>query len=106
MRGDKIEIIVEVGTEPRTFWVEATKAGRKVQYKPTRGGFVEVSEVIRTENADPVRTSTFRADRIIALIEHKTEEDDMPKTRTSAPTTLEGTFAFDDPRGLGEADVE
>jgi hypothetical protein len=66
MKGDRVEIVVDVGDGTRTFEVTATRAGRRVEIE-TRRGLVEVSEVTRT--GTPVRTARFMATRIISLVE-------------------------------------
>lgn len=67
MKGDRVEIVIDAGGDPRTYEVVATKAGRRVDVA-TRRGLVEVSEV--TRNGTPVRTARFMASRILALVEH------------------------------------
>lgn len=66
MKGDKVEVVIDAGGTARTYVVEATRAGRRVEVT-TRRGVVEVSEVTRTGN--PVRTSRFMTSRVIALVE-------------------------------------
>ena len=70
MKGDRVEIVVDAGDGVRTYEVEATKAGRRVEVSTARG-VVEVSEVTRT--GVTVRTGRFMASRVIALVEHPTE---------------------------------
>ncbi len=67
MKGDRIEIVVDLGDATKTYEVSATRAGRRVEVA-TRRGLVEVSEL--TRNGTPVRTARFMASRIIALVEH------------------------------------
>ncbi|MFC4589062.1 hypothetical protein [Sphaerisporangium corydalis] len=67
MKGDRVEIVIDAGGNPRTYEVIATKAGRRVDVA-TRRGLVEVSEV--TRSGTPVRTARFMASRILALVEH------------------------------------
>jgi hypothetical protein len=67
VKGDRIEIVVDLGDATKTYEVSATRAGRRVDIA-TRRGLIEVSEV--TRNGTPVRTARFMASRIIALVEH------------------------------------
>ncbi|NUS45788.1 MAG: hypothetical protein HOQ24_19115 [Mycobacteriaceae bacterium] len=67
MKGDRVEIVVDVGGSTRTYEVAATKAGRRVDVRIVRG-VVEVSEVTRTGTA--VRTARFIASRTLALVEY------------------------------------
>jgi hypothetical protein len=73
VRGDRVEIVVDVGDGVRTYEIEATKAGRRVEVSTARG-VVEVSEVTRT--GQPVRAGRFMAARVIALVEHPSIEDE------------------------------
>jgi hypothetical protein len=66
MKGDHVEIVVDVGDGTRTYEVVATRAGRRVEVE-TRRGMVEVSEVTRT--GTPVRTARFMASRVVSLVE-------------------------------------
>ena len=67
MRGDRVEIVVDAGGVSKTYDVEATRAGRRVEVV-NRRGVVEVSELTRGGTA--VRTARFMASRVIALVEH------------------------------------
>ncbi|MGW4638254.1 hypothetical protein ACWEN6_06990 [Sphaerisporangium sp. NPDC004334] len=67
MKGDRVEIVIDAGGNPRIYEIVATKAGRRVDVA-TRRGLVEVSEV--TRSGTPVRTARFMASRILALVEH------------------------------------
>ena len=66
MKGDRVEIVIDVGDGTRAYEVSATRAGRRVEIT-TRRGRVEVSEVTRT--GTPVRTARFMASRIISMVE-------------------------------------
>ena len=46
MKGDRVEIVVDTGTEPRTYEVSATRAGRRVDVSIVRN-VVTVAEVTR-----------------------------------------------------------
>ena len=67
MVGDRVEIVVDAGGASRTWEVEATRAGRRVEVAHGRG-VVEVTEV--TRGGTPVRTARFMATRVLALVEH------------------------------------
>ena len=79
MKGDSVEIVVEAGGQTRTYTIEATRAGRRVDVTHGRG-LVEVTEV--TRGGTPVRTARFMAGRVVALVEHPAadaaREDDAP----------------------------
>jgi hypothetical protein len=70
VKGDRVEIVIDGGEGVRTYEIEATKAGRRVEVSTARG-VVEVSEV--TRSGTPVRTGRFMATRVIALVEHPAE---------------------------------
>ena len=76
MRGDRVEIVVDTGGEPRTYEVRADKAGRKVEISIVRN-VVTVSEV--TRGGTVVRTARFMASRVLALVEHPAESDGTPR---------------------------
>jgi hypothetical protein len=67
VKGDRVEIVVDTGDGAKTYEVNATRAGRRVEVSTGRG-VVEVTEVTRTGTV--VRTARFMASRIIALVEH------------------------------------
>ena len=70
MRGDRVEIVVDVGNGVQTYEIQATRAGRRVEVSTGRG-IVEVSEVTRGGKA--VRTGRFMTARVVALVEHPAE---------------------------------
>jgi hypothetical protein len=72
MRGDRVEIVVDVGDGVRNFDIIATKAGRRVEVSVGRTT-VEVVEVTRT--GQPVRTARFLASRVVAVVEHPVDVD-------------------------------
>jgi hypothetical protein len=78
MKGDRVEIVVDVGDGTKTYEIWATKAGRRVEVVSARG-MVEVSEVTRTGAA--VRSGRFMASRLVAVIEHPAEDDARPGRR-------------------------
>jgi hypothetical protein len=67
MKGDRIEIVIDAGGSTRTYELEATRAGRRIETRHGRG-VVEVTEV--TRGGTPVRTARFMAGRVLALVEH------------------------------------
>ena len=67
MKGDRVEIVVDAGDVTKTYDVQATKAGRRVEVV-TRRGQVEVSEL--TRSGTPVRTARFMSSRVLAVVEH------------------------------------
>ena len=71
MRGDRVEIVVDVGDGTKTYEIAATKAGRRVEISQARG-VIEVAELTRSGN--PVRSGRFMAARVVAVIEHPTDE--------------------------------
>ena len=72
MRGDRVEIVVDVGDGVQQFEVVATKAGRRVDVSVARGT-VEVSEMTRTGQV--VRSARFMATRVVALVEHPAKDE-------------------------------
>jgi hypothetical protein len=71
MKGDRVEVVVEAGDAVRTYEIEASRAGRRVDITHGRG-LVEVTEV--TRGGTPVRTARFMANRVIALVEHPAKQ--------------------------------
>jgi hypothetical protein len=67
MKGDRVEIVIDSGDGTKTYEINATKAGRRVDIA-NRRGIIEVSEVTRT--GTPVRTARFMASRVVALVEY------------------------------------
>jgi hypothetical protein len=67
VKGDRVEILVDVGGGIRQFDVRATKAGRRVEVSSARG-ITEVSEV--TRSGQPVRTARFMTARVVSVVEH------------------------------------
>ena len=79
MRGDRVEVLVDVGDGVRGFDIVATKAGRRVEVSTSRGT-VEVSEVTRT--GQTVRSGRFMQTRVVAIVEHPAlESDEEPPAR-------------------------
>lgn len=85
MKGDRVEVVVDVGGGTRTFEIVATKAGRRVEVAQGRG-VVEVSEVTRT--GEIVRTGRFQAARVVAVVEHPFQDERRPARRPAQPGLL------------------
>lgn len=82
MKGDRVEIVIDVGGEgTRTYEVVATRAGRRVEIS-NRRGVIEVSEVTRTGGA--VRTARFMAGRVLALVEHPVTDEEGRRPREAS----------------------
>jgi hypothetical protein len=75
LKGDRVEILVDVGGAVDRFEITATRAGRKVEINTARGT-VEVTEVTRSGEA--VRTARFMAARVVAIVEHPADESRQP----------------------------
>src|SRR5258705_10874293 len=100
MRGDRVEVVVDVGDGVRTFDIVASRAGRRVEVSVGRTA-VEVVEVTRT--GQPVRTARFLASRVVAIVEHPMADTpadgDGPTTRVRARRTDENQASLGiDPR--------
>ena len=88
MRGDRVEVLIDVGDGVRTFEIAATKDGRRVEIATVRG-HVQVTEVTRT--GQEVRSAQFMQSRVVAIIEHPAAEADQPKRSRAKkpPPTLD-----------------
>lgn len=82
MRGDRVEIVIDAGGAVRTYEIEATRAGRRVEISHGRG-VVEVAEV--TRGGTPIRTARFMASRVLALVEHPSPAHDQAKQLSRLP---------------------
>ncbi|HYZ93444.1 MAG TPA: hypothetical protein VFA34_13805 [Actinomycetota bacterium] len=82
MRGDRVEILIDVGDGVRAFEVVASRDGRRVEVATVRGN-VHVSEVTRT--GQEVRTARFMASRVVAIVEHPAIEERKQSQRKKAP---------------------
>jgi hypothetical protein len=78
VKGDRVEITVDIGTGVQTYEIEASKAGRRVEVTTSRG-VVEVNEVTRT--GQTVRTGRFMSARVVALVEHPAEDQQTGSKR-------------------------
>ena len=86
MKGDRVEVVIDAGGTTRTYEIEATRAGRRVDVSHGRG-IVEVTET--TRGGTPVRTARFMSARVLALVEHPASgaarPDDATVTRLPRP---------------------
>lgn len=87
MKGDRVEVVVDIGDGTKTYDILATRAGRRVEVSNVRGT-VEVSEVTRTGVV--VRSGRFMAARVVAVIEHPAEDEraSAPKKRSNQASML------------------
>lgn len=83
MKGDRTEIVIDAGGATRTYEIEATRNGRRVEITHGRG-IVEVTEV--TRGGTPVRTARFMASRVLALVEHPAERPTAQESKPAVPT--------------------
>lgn len=83
MKGDRVEIVIDAGDGTKTYEVEATRAGRRVEVV-NRRGLIEVAELTRGGTA--VRTARFMAGRVIALVEHPASKMRGSGTRRASST--------------------
>ena len=81
MKGDRVEVVVDIGDGTKTYEIVATKAGRRVEVSNVRGT-IEVSEVTRTGVI--VRSGRFMATRVVAVIEHPAEDEQRPRAKKRA----------------------
>jgi hypothetical protein len=82
MKGDRTEIVIDAGGTTRTYEIEATRNGRRVEITHGRG-IVEVTEV--TRGGTPVRTARFMASRVLALVEHPAARRATREDKPAAP---------------------
>ena len=75
------------GGETRTYDIEASRAGRRVEVSNVRGT-VEVAEV--TRSGQVVRTARFMSARVVAVVEHPALEPDAAARKPKAPDDNQG----------------
>ena len=85
VKGDTVEVVVDVSEGTKTYVITASKAGRRVEISTSRG-VVEVSELTRTGIV--VRTGRFMASRVVALIEHPAQGPDRGEPRAENQASL------------------
>ena len=83
-----MEVVVDVGGgDTRTYEIEASRAGRRVEVSNVRGT-VEVAEV--TRSGQVVRTARFMAARVVAVVEHPALEPDTSSRKAKPPDDNQG----------------
>jgi hypothetical protein len=75
VKGDRVEVLVDVGGGVERFEIEATRAGRRVEVGNARGT-IEVTEVTRSGTA--VRTARFMAAKVVAVVERPARDGEVP----------------------------
>ena len=75
VKGDRVEVLVDVGGGVQRFEIEARRAGRRVEVANVRGT-VEVTEL--TRSGTPVRTARFMAAKVVAVVEHPARDGEAP----------------------------
>ena len=81
MKGDRVEVVIDVGDATKTYDIVATRAGRRVDVSNVRG-VLEVSEVTRTGVV--VRSARFMAARVVAVVEHPADDPQSAQQRKRA----------------------
>jgi hypothetical protein len=76
VKGDRVEVLVDVGSGVQRFDIAATKAGRRVEVANVRST-IEVTEV--TRSGTPVRTARFMAAKVVAVVEYPAADTDNPR---------------------------
>jgi hypothetical protein len=71
MKGDRVEVLVDVGDGVQRFEILATRAGRRIDISNVRGT-IEITEV--TRSGHPVRSARFMAARVVAVVEHPAQD--------------------------------
>jgi hypothetical protein len=87
VKGDWVEVVIDAGDGARTYEIEATKAGRRVEIANARG-VVEVTEVTRTGRT--VRSARFLANRVVAVVEHPALDVLLPDEARTSPSEQRG----------------
>ncbi len=88
VKGDRIEVVIDVGEGTRTFEIAASRAGRRVEVTTGRG-MIDVTEVTRT--GQPVRSARFMASRVVAIVEYPAGDpvDEVPHRSESEHPRLD-----------------
>ena len=85
VKGDTVEVVVDVSDGTKTYVIAASKAGRRVEISTSRG-VVEVSELTRTGIV--IRTGRFMSSRVVAMIEHPAQGPDRAEPRAENQASL------------------
>jgi hypothetical protein len=97
MKGDRVEIIIDVGGAVQHFDIIATRAGRRVEVTSGRGT-IEVTEV--TRSGQPVRSGRFMATRVVAIVEHPAVASPAATPGDRSPRRRAGNTADDSAQRL------
>jgi hypothetical protein len=71
VKGDRVEVMVDIGNGVRSFDVVASREGRRLETSIARGT-VEVAEL--TRGGQVVRSARFMASRVVAVVEYPAAE--------------------------------
>ena len=71
MKGDRVEVLVDIGNGVRGFDIVASRQGRRLDVAIARGT-VEVAEL--TRGGQVVRSARFMASRVVAVVEYPAAE--------------------------------
>ena len=82
VRGDRVEVLVDVGGGVQQFEIVATRAGRRVEVTTARGT-VEVTEV--TRSGQPVRSGRFMVARVVAIVEYPADQSEQSAVGPGRP---------------------
>lgn len=82
VKGDRVEVVIDVGEGTRTFEITASRAGRRVEVTTGRG-MIDVVEVTRT--GQPVRSARFMASRVVAIVEYPAQDPAVDTLHGSEP---------------------
>jgi hypothetical protein len=98
-KGDRVEVIVDVGGAARSFFVEAEANGRRVEvHEGQRGERGMVLVELQARTGKVIKTDRFMGSRVIAMIETKVEEpeEEAQTARARAvPEPQQEGLAFD-----------
>ena len=80
MKGDRVEVLVDIGNGVRGFDIVASRQGRRLDVAIARGT-VEVAEL--TRGGQVVRSARFMASRVVAVVEYPAAEATRSRPATA-----------------------